>query len=523
MKKLSLLLGFSFLLLSYKGFTQTVDAENTYALTGKAKRGTLAQVERTDGGNYKLYYITKANAKKAKIQVYSFDKDFNFLDLSEEEILFEKIKEKYSWFNFNGELYTVDAITLNWNPAMPLKLKKKRITYKYDWLLLGYYKTVEILDKVKPRDEDGNKYFAKKYFEDETTGDLYIVAGVAPGAISKDAGEQLTDIRLIKFDWNLNKVAETKIPFEYGQEVAFGQAFLEADPKNKEANTIAGGVLVFAPTVWKGSSAPKDENKGNFTYVEFDKDCKITHRKAFDNPSPGWAIDAAQWMENEKGGRDVYLYGAAAFGKDKYYNVAVQSGKKKSVQVMKVSSGEIAYLTETVLEDFENMKVLPPNNKKGQNYDGRTKPSLAFTPLSTGGFILYGQYYDSEGKPGDFTAWHFDSNGKLVANYMRNMANSVKFKAGVQHQVLENENGVYWVAFEPSGTAEMVWINPVITKIDIKSKTMNDPISLGAEGKKQMYYVDKSFPMLGVSETQHVYFGSDKKGKNIWFCRVNLN
>ncbi len=522
MKKLSLLVGMLFLFGSNMGNSQSIDTEKTYELTGKSKRGKLAQVERTEGGNYKLYYITKANNTKAKIQVYTFDKDFNFMDLSEEEILFDKIKAKYSWFNFNGELYSVDAITLNWNPAAPLKLKKKRITYKYDWLLLGYHKTVKVLDKVKPRDEDGNKYFAKKYFEDETTGDLYIVAGVAPGAVSKDAGAQLTDLRLVKFDWNLNKVAETKIPFEYGQEVAFGQAFLEPDKNNSEANTISGGALVFAPTVWKGSSAPKDDNKGNFTYVEFDKDCKIVARENFDNPSPGWKIDAAQWTWNEKGGRDVYLYGAAAFGKDKYYNVAVQSGKKKSVQVMKVSSGKIEYLTESVLEDFETQKVLPSTSKKGKTYSGKNKPNFSFLPLSSGGFVLYGQYYDAEGVPGDFTAWHFDSNGKLVANYMRNMVNKGKLKNGISHTMFENENGVFWVAYESSGTGEMVWFNPVITKVDVKNKSMADPVSLGIEGKKQTYFIDKSFPMLGVSETQHVYFGSDRRGKNIWFCRVNL-
>lgn len=521
MKKLSLLIGMLFLFGSNIANTQTIDVEKTYELTGKSKRGTLAQVERTDGGNYKLYYITKANNTKAKIQVYSFDQDFNFMDLSEEEILFDKIKAKYSWFNFNGELYSVDAITLNWNPAAPLKLKKKRITYKYDWLLLGYHKTVKVLEKVKPRDEDGNKYFAKKYFEDESTGDLYILAGVAPGMVSKDAGAQLTDLRLIKFDWNLNKVAETKIPFEYGQEVAFGQAFTKPDANNKESNTITGGVLVFAPTVWKGSSAPKDDNKGNFTYVEFDKDCKLLCRESFDNPSPGWKIEGAQWIESE-GGREVYLYGPAAFGKDKYYNVAVQAAKKKSVQVMKVKSGKVEYLTETLLEDFESMKVLPSNDKKGEAYNGKYKPSMNFLALSTGGFLLYGQYYNNEGQPGDYTAWQFDANGKLVANYMRSMTNKVKFKSNVIHNIFENENGVYWAAYEPSGTAELVYYNPVITKINVKSKTMSDPVSFGMDGKKQVYFIDKSFPMLSISSNQHVYFGSDKRGKNIWFCRVKL-
>lgn len=320
---------------------QTVDKESTYKLSGKARRGRLAHVKQVVNGDYELYYITKSTAKKAKIQVYTFDKDFNFKDRKEEEILFEKIKTKYSWFKYNGELYSVEAITINWNPSMPLKLKKKRITYKYDWLLLGYYKKVEILEKVKPRTDDGMKYYAFKYMEDERTGDIYIVAGAAPGNVSKDAGRSLTDIRLLKYDSDLNKLGETKIPFEFGQEVAFAQGFAEPDPSNPQAIGISGGALVFAPTHWKGSSAPKDDNKGNFTYVEFDKNLKLTTRQTFTSPSPGWDMSGMSWNAKPDGTKDVYIYGAAALGKDKYHQLAVQSAKKKSIQLLKVNSGKM--------------------------------------------------------------------------------------------------------------------------------------------------------------------------------------
>ena len=47
------------------------------------------------------------------------------------------MKFKFKWFKFNGELYTVEGITVNSNPAVALKLKKKRITYKYDCNITG--------------------------------------------------------------------------------------------------------------------------------------------------------------------------------------------------------------------------------------------------------------------------------------------------------------------------------------------------------------------------------------------------
>jgi len=96
-----------------------------------------------------------------QFQIYTFDSEFNFVNKRDEEIEVEKIKEKYSWYPYKGELYSVEGISLNWNPGFALKLKKKRTTYKYDWLFLGYYKDVEVLDKVKPRTDEGDKYFAK--------------------------------------------------------------------------------------------------------------------------------------------------------------------------------------------------------------------------------------------------------------------------------------------------------------------------------------------------------------------------
>ncbi len=501
----------------YQAESQTVDKEATYKLSGKARRGKLAHEKQVTNGDYELYYITKSTSKKAKVQVYTFDKDFNFKDRKEEEILFEKMKSTYSWFKFNGELYSVDAITISWNPAVPLKLKKKRITYKYDWLFLGYHKTVEVLEKVKPRTDDGMKYYAFKYMEDEITGDIYIVAGAAPGNVSKDAAKRYTDIRLLKFDSDLNRLGETKIPFEYGQEVAFAQAFAEPDPENPQAMGVTGGVLVFAPNDWKGSSAPKDKNKGNFTYVEFDKNLKLTTRESFTSPSPGWEMSGMSWMSKPDGTKDVYIYGAAALGKDKYHIYAVQSAKKKSIQLLKVNTGKIEYLTESDLEDISSAKKIPSSNKKTIDYSGKQKFVFQFSSVSTGNIILYAQYYSKEGQPEDYTAMEFDKSGKLVANYMRNMVLQPKASFGIQHSLSENKNGVFWTAFEIDESKGIQSVAPVISKIDLSNKTIGVPLVLGKVGKKPTYFVDRSFPLLNISSDQQVYFGSDKSGKNIWF------
>ena len=137
-------LGLSILLImvfSLKCIGQTLDVENTYTITGKAKRGTLGDAF-FDAQNktYALTYVTKTSDRKAKFQTYTFDYDFNFLDMTEDEIEFEKAKQKYRWFKYQGELYSIEGLFVEPNFTGTLVLKQKKITYKYDWFFLGYYK-----------------------------------------------------------------------------------------------------------------------------------------------------------------------------------------------------------------------------------------------------------------------------------------------------------------------------------------------------------------------------------------------
>lgn len=532
MKKLLFTLLIASFSLAGTSVAQSIDKEATYLLDGKSRRGSLANVEIDSQGNYLLYYVTKSNDKKVKFSVYKFTSEFEFLSKEDEEIELEKIKTKYSWFSYKGELYSVQAVTLNWNPAMPLVLKKKEISYHYDWLLLGYHKRTKVLEKVKPRTEDGDKYFAKAYFEDEITGDLYIVAGVAPGLVSKEAGAQMTDLRLIKYDWDLNKVAETKIPFEYGQTIAFSKGFAEYDPENPEAVGIGGGAILFAPGEMKGSDVPTDSNPGNFTYVEFDKDLNIKARTSVDVPSPGWKVEDMAWYANEDGSRDVYFYGPSALGKDKFHQYASLSTKMKSIQVMKISKGEVKYVTESDIEDIKSVKKMPPSVTKTRDYTGKPADKIYFklAILSNNNVLLYGHYNDSKGAPSDYSALQFDENGKLVANYSRNVSLKAKAPYRIMEDVMETSNGVNWLTYEAmtktykynGQETTYYYYFPVFTGIDANGKSIKDPLVLGRIGNKQTYFVNSKFPVLGISPTQQVFFGSDMKEKNIWFCRVNI-
>ncbi len=49
-------------------YAQTLDAENTYTITGKSKRGTLGDASYDAGqGIYSLVYVTKVDRQESKI------------------------------------------------------------------------------------------------------------------------------------------------------------------------------------------------------------------------------------------------------------------------------------------------------------------------------------------------------------------------------------------------------------------------------------------------------------------------
>ena len=64
---------------------------------------------------------------------------------------------------------------------------------------------------------------------------------------------------------------------------------------------------------------------------------------------------------------------------------------------------------------------------------------------------------------------------------------------------------------------------PLIGKIDIENANISDFKSFGRIDKA-VYYLDPKFPYLSTDNgNKIVFFGSDKSGKTIWFCRVALN
>jgi hypothetical protein len=504
---------------------QTIDLEKTYKITGASKRGALANVEYNKETGYTLTYVTKSNDRMARFQIYTFDKDFNFINMVEDEQEFEKAKTKYKWFRFKGEEYSVEGMYVEPNLIGTLVLRKKQINYKYDWLFLGYYTTTKVLEKVKPRTDDGRTFFYYTHAEDDATGDVCILVGARD---KKDPWSYAKNFSVLRYNTNLDLVKEVKFSNEYPQSLAFSRTLVKDNPENPETPLFDGMVFVFAPMGGPGMGKYANENRSAYTYVRVNENLEVVDNIPFQSYASYWKIDELIRDEND----NVYLYGPSAAGKDKYFQMSTGITKFKAVQLMKISNHKIEYFTETNLEEFQAKLQLPPSQKKSPEYEGKKFDIANYYLASNGDFFVVGQNFEpsKEGnKYKDVLGFQFDSKGNLKAQYGIDTKESNKYAkaAGAPQSLIESADGkyMYWLLLEVRGVTLLkgkVLTYPRIGKIDIASGKVND--FLDVRGPDDDYYLDPQFPYIeNEDQNQVVFFGSDKPGRTIWFVRIKVD
>lgn len=525
---------------------QQLDLEKTYKISRASKRGFLAGLDYDkDAKTYTLTYFTDQKKNTFKYEQYVFDNDFNLVKEGEFTEEAEKMKKKFKWFRFKGEEYTVMGNTVDNNLTGTLVIKKKKITYKYQFLLGGYNRKVDILEKVKPKTEDGNKLTGITHAEDDMNGDLYVLASVK-AKIGVNAGTEVGSIRLMKFDSDLNMVKSKDFEFPYLQTLAFVRSIERENPDDPESTGVAGLVFIFAPSNAMGKKY-SDPDNNNYTYIRVDDQCNIVERFNFKSPASYWNIH-----EMISAGAETYFYGPAMAGRDKYFNEGAGSRfgggevKYKAVQLMKVSGGKMVYLTETNLEEFKAKQQFPPSQRKTPDYTGREFGIRSYNFASNGDLIVVGQNYNrtKEGninKFEDVLGFHFDTDGKLKAQYgldtkENGVAVDYNYLQGVGYYtvtkitsvyacpqtIVEGSDGdLYWVLQEIKGQGnDKLLTYPRIGKVNMKNNTVTD---LKTFGKGEGFYLDPKYPFLETDKSETlVFFGADKGGKELWFARVKL-
>lgn len=291
---------------------------------------------------------------------------------------------------------------------------------------------------------------------------------------------------------------------------------------------VAGMSFVFAPMGGPGMGKVENPNTNEYAYVRVNDQPEVVDNISFDSYSSYWQINE---MVVDEASDDVCLFGPSAPDKDKFFNTMRNVSKFKAVQLMKISNGDIANFTETDLEEFESKLKKPSDQKKAPSYEGKKFQFANYKIASNGDFIVSGQNFkpsDHGPQFQDIIGFHFDDKGVLKAQYSIDTEESNKdSKAhGTEQVFIEGSNGekMFWFKQEIVGVSYArgkMLAYPSAGHIILADGNISNFTSFGGD---EGYYPDPLYPFLETDKGNTiVFFGSDKKGKEIWFARVALD
>lgn len=532
------LAGFFFLLV-FAASAQTLDLEKTYAVSKEAQKGFIHMVNsRVEDRQFDVVYRVRAKKNQAKFITYTFDTDFNFVKESEELIDMEKeLPAKYRPKKYRGENYSVEGLAVDPNMMGTLILKRKVTNFKWSWFFGGYTVDVDVAEKLKAKTDDDKKLFYHTHIEDNTAGNVMVLAG-EKGSGKDGWIDHQKNFHFLKYDINLTKLADVSVNFETPHAVAavYGYPTLDTDAKTDM-------IVVFAPMKIKNYVGPKISalKPNEYTYVRVSYEGKLLERITFTSPNSIWFID--DFILSKDG--TVYMYGPANEEADDFYEsrITYEGNEKKKwprYQLGKIEKGKMQFLTSTSMDDFEAKLRVQPDGKKGDPYKGRR---VAFTENvigPNGDIILCGQNYGMlrNGKGQvigrgyeDLVMFHFDVKGNLVSQYTMNK----KYKGtSPDYNFFEfssDGNFLYWSYFDVTGTkavreldvaVEKPLATPKMAKINLKTGGF-DKYSEYGEGDNFVHYggITNYFKFQDANKV--AYFGENKKGSVLWFARINLD
>jgi hypothetical protein len=469
------------LLFAGSSAAQKLEAENTYEISGKANRGYLGDVIIDEPANdIGLTFVTKANEKMAKFETYHFDAtSYAFKKLETDEIEFEKAKTKYKWFKYRGENYSVEAVSVERNLTGTLVLKRKQISYTWSWFWGGYDKDVKLLEKLKPKSDEGNKYYAWTAAENDQTGEVLVLVGPkAKMEKGADPFAYMKNFSVLTISSDLDITKETKMDFQYPMmpivsQYVYDPAAATGDEEQDLSNS--DWALVWVPAGRPGMNKVADPEMNNYTMARLSPSNELKQRIAFKPDYNLWGI-----QDVVTAGEEVYLIGPAKKD-DKYLNqifaptlddearaALIEGMKWEAFQLMRITGGKVDYLKATSIDEFDAKLQTPPSQKKSPSYSGKKFAMVNFVRANNGDVLVMGQNFtkpkDGPRKYTDPVMFHFSNDGTLKAQYgiRRDENNKYAEVAPAIQEVMwkAGSNEAYWFIGEVEGMrSESAWRN----------------------------------------------------------------
>lgn len=507
---------------------QQLSKEATHEISKKANKGFLYEPKIDEANNQMtLTYVTKSTNRNVKFETYKFDLNFNFLGMEESEKGVEKLK---NYRVDKGDEWEMNAVSVERNKVGTLVLRRKVIKKKWNWFWGGYDIKVEYKEKLKPKSDDGNKFYYLTHAEQNESGGVIIVVGEKNN--KNDPYSQYKKIHVLRYDSELNQLADQEIVFDYPQMIAVANV----DDAEEDEETDGDLTILFAPQGGGGLKKVADPNAGNYTFVRITPKAEVKERIPV--PSNHGIFDGT--FVNTANG--MIIYGPANENKTDYLNEKPEDDKfkAKNFQIVKIENGKIDYITSTPISDFEAKAQKPAAQKKSPDYRGRKFRVNQIFQASNGDLFIAGQNYNlvlgySNVKVfTDLIMLHFDNKGTLKAQYglEREESNNDSKMVSNNQLIYESNDGksIYWGILEIKdlkkdkelGDSKFKFlVYPNMTKINLANTTISNPVKFG-QGKTD-YYVNNRYPFLNLGRGQVVFLGETSGGKTLWFAKMPLD
>lgn len=544
MKHLLLLL----LFLSTVGYAQTIDKETTFEVSKEAQKGFIQSIERDDEKQrLDVIYRVRAKKKQMKFITYSFDYNFNFIEQNEkifdqrgEKMEEDELTGKYKPRKFRGEEFEVPGLEVDPNMMGTLVLKKKVTKFKWNWFQLGYQLTNTTAGKLKATTDDDKKFFYWHHIDDNTDGTAMMLVGERGkiGGKGTNAYGHMMNFHFLRYNVELNKLADVVVNFEYPQSLvfAFGQPQLEDEKKTDY-------IAIFATHKARNYTGPKiwGPDPTEYTYVRVSYEGKLLNQIKFNVPNSIWRIDEVAFGPDG----EVFVFGPSGKDKDDYFQTQMSYQDEKTrwdnFQLAKFHKGRAEYVTSTSMDEFKQKLRSQPDGKKGDSYSGRR---ITFSPAGvnpqTKEFFVAGQNYSmirnakmqviGKGYE-DIALFHFDQFGKLLNQYTMNKKNRSTAMNENFFEFSSDGKSLYWSFFDnvdskPVRELDLVVEKPLgmpkMAKIDLKNGSFEKYTEYGG-GDNFVHYAGILSYLKFTNTNQVNYLGENKKGSALWFVRVNLD
>ncbi|MFT5646024.1 MAG: hypothetical protein ACI976_000701 [Aureispira sp.] len=580
----SLVLGFLFVTSALSAQVLQLSKESTSTPPKFSKGDYIGNITYNEDGSTTLHYVEK-QPMRVYFKNYTYDKDFNLIN--DEVDMFSLIdqikaewKEKFSWFEYRGEEYSVEGISIDPTWGGKLIARKKITTWKYSTSFGGYYPVVETTGVQQLSGADDNRIYLYHRAEDYQKGNVVLLVGNKAEKKSKIKNQHTRHFQLMTVSKDLEVKYGEELKFDYAMCVNYARIIDEPGLAESMVDDPIGDLsrgdlaIVFSPMKAIITGKMTNEDPAAHTLIIVGADGVIKKRLDIKTPSSAWWIEDIIKFDNGS----TIAYGPSK--DEKYINTlkptnspatfreSTNETKWKVFQVLKLNKDlELEYIKATGLDVFKEKLVTPPAQKKTPSYIGKRfdKRQIMMTPDNE--LLISGQKYtwkkvplkdengntvlNKEGETvytrekiyGDLLLFHFDNTGDLKSQYGIRREKMNKYSKSIltptDLYLGKDDKSIYWVYGEIKGFRRGFSVNligynataikkkllyyPTVAKVDLSKGKISDFTPLGQDEKgKQLYFTNPEFPQLYVPGSHLTFIGEDKAGKKIWFARLDL-